>query len=257
MTTRSYIELSIVFPAYNEASSIHSVVSAAVAHLDRRGIDYEIQVVDDGSGDSTREVLDGLRERTPRLRVVRHPVNLGYGAAIRSGIAAARGRHILVSDGDGQFRIEDLDSLWQRRNQADLVLGYRNPRNDRWHRRLAGWLYGRVLVRLVLGGRFHDVNCGFKLISRSVVEEMELCSTGALISAELLTRARLLGATFVEIGVEHFPRRGGRATGLLPRVVLHMLRELFALRSRILAHGRRQSAAQLRTKCDRIESASA
>jgi len=250
-------QLSVVLPAYNEAANIGRVVSETSAYLEACGIPYEIHVVDDGSRDGTAHVLADLEISHPRLRVVRHAENLGYGAAIRSGLAASKGRHILLSDGDGQFDIHDFDPLWRRREQADLVLGYRSPRNDPWTRRIAGWLYNRVLVRVTLGGSFRDVNCGFKLIARPVVEDMELGSTGALIMAELLTRARLRGARFVEVAVRHLPRRRGRATGLLPRVIIRMVAELVTLRGRILERPRSDGRSGLRTECDAVESASA
>jgi glycosyltransferase involved in cell wall biosynthesis len=249
-------ELSVVMPAYNEADNIASVVDKTAAFLARRGIRYEIHVVDDGSRDGTAGVLEKLQRDHPRLRVVRHPRNRGYGSAIRSGLAAARGSHILVSDGDGQFRIDDLDPLWRRRHLADMILGYRNPRNDPPARRLAGWLYNR-LVRWFLGGRFRDVNCGFKLIGRETIEGIELRSTGALISAELLTRARIHGASFIEVAVSHFPRHHGSATGLLPRVILRTVRELLTLRSSILERAPHGAREGLRTGCDAVESASA
>ena len=249
-------ELSIVIPVYNEVANIAGVVERTAAHMDRGGIRYEINVVDDGSDDGTAGVLRRIMAQHPRLRVVRHEVNRGYGAAIRTGLQTARGGHILVSDGDGQFLIEDLEPLWTKRTQADMVLGYREQRRDPVVRRLAGWLYGRVLVRVTLGGRFRDVNCGFKLIARPVLDGMELESTGALISAELLTRARLRGARFAEVGVRHFPRRYGDATGLLPRVVLRMFGELVTLRRRIM-HGRSERMREgLRPECDAVESAS-
>ena len=246
-------ELSIVFPAFNEEASIGSLIERTTVHLDDRGIDFEIDVVDDGSSDSTFAVLEKHQRIDSRLRVVRHRRNLGYGAALRSGFAQARGRRILLSDSDGQFSIEELDSLWSRRNQADLVLGYRNPRKDPWRRRAAGWIY-RQIVRVALGVRFRDVNCGFKLIDRRVVEDMKLTSRGALISAELLTRARLAGATFVEVAVEHLPRRCGRATGLLPGVVLRTFFELLSLRAGILAHRAGVQARGLRAECNALES---
>jgi glycosyltransferase involved in cell wall biosynthesis len=249
-------ELSVVLPVYNEAGNIAAVVEAACLHLREAGIDHEIVVVDDGSRDGTAAELVRLRTRVPTLRALTHRENQGYGAAIRSGIGSARGDYVLLSDGDGQFRIADVDALWPYRLAADVVLGYREPRNDRLVRRITGWLYNRVFVRAVLGGRFRDVNCGFKLLSRDVVADMELHSTGALISAELLTRARLAGASFIEVGVRHFPRVQGRATGLLPRVVLKMLSESVRLRRRILAsapHGR----TGLRPDRNAVESASA
>jgi len=255
-TVTNPVDLSVVLPAFNEAGNIERVVEDAAAYLEEQGIRYEIHVVDDGSRDETPQVLERLSRQAPALRVVRHPRNRGYGAALRTGLAAVRGEHVLLADGDGQFRIRALAPLWDRRHEADLVLGFRNPRKDPWLRRLAGWLYGRVVVPAALGGRFRDVNCGFKLMRRRVVEGMELRATGALFSAELLTRARLAGATWVEVGVDHFPRRAGTATGLLPGVVLAMVGELLRHRAAILKGGN-ASAGSLRTGCDAVESASA
>ena len=257
MTTASEaVELSVVLPAFNEAGNIERVVEDAAAFLDTQGIRYEIHVVDDGSHDDTPRVLERLRRRAPALKVVRHPRNRGYGAALRTGLASVRGEHVLLADGDGQFHIRALAALWARRHEADLVLGFRNPRKDPFLRRVAGWLYGRIVVPAALGGRFRDVNCGFKLLRRRVVDGMELRATGALFSAELLTRARLAGATWVEVGVDHFPRRLGNATGLLPGVVVAMVGELLRHRAAILK-GARAADGSLRTGCDAVESASA
>ena len=247
-------ELTVVVPAFNEADNIESVVGGAVSYLESVRIDYEIAIVDDGSRDGTAERIKELGRNNPKIDFVIHPANRGYGAALRSGIEMSRGNRILVSDGDGQFPISDLGPMWERRDEADMVIGYRAPRRDLPHRRFAGWLYGRLLVRLVFGGRHRDVNCGFKLISRRVLEGMELVSNGALVSAELLTRARLRGASFVEVAVRHLPRRQGRATGLLPRVVLTMVKEMLFFRSKILSRSPQPAAPGLRTRCDAVES---
>jgi len=255
-TKEMRIELSVVLPAFNEADNLAAVVADADEHLSSAGIAYEILVVDDGSTDGTAAVLAALERERRALRSEAHASNLGYGAALRTGVSAARGRFVLLSDGDGQFRMDDLSLLWPYRDSADVVLGYRNPRNDPFARRVAGWIYNRIFVRALLGGRFRDVNCGFKLFAREVLSDLELHSTGALISAELLTRARLRGASFVEVAVRHFPRRSGRATGLLPKVILKMLGESVRLRRRILATRARHEAG-LRPEVDGVESASA
>jgi len=249
-------ELSLVVPAYNEEANIERVLLGAAAYLSSKGVSFEITVVDDGSRDRTREVLERLRRDGLPVRIVEHSANRGYGAALRSGIAAARGRYVLLVDGDGQFSVADLERLWPHRAGADAVVGYRQPRRDPPWRRLAGWLYGRLFVRFVFGARYRDVNCGFKLLSRSLLERLELRSDGALISAELLTRARLVGARVVEVAVPHYPRRRGRATGLRPRVVVGVLRELRAVRGAVFATGSPREAKRLRAEYDAVESAS-
>ncbi|MFP6626868.1 MAG: glycosyltransferase family 2 protein [Deltaproteobacteria bacterium] len=248
------LELSLVVPAFNEAGDIAGVLGSAAAYLEGAGIDYEINVVDDGSRDGTAGVLGRVSEKNPRVRVVTHQRNRGYGAALRSGIAVARGKRILVSDGDGQFDISNMAALWARRDEADMIIGYRRRRRDPILRRVAGWLYSRVVIPCLLGGRYRDVNCGFKLISRRVLAGMELTSNGALISAELLTRARMEGASVVEVGVDHRPRRHGRGSGLLPRVVFTMLRELAVFRLRAVAQVAANRQASLPHGSDTVKS---
>ena len=228
-------ELSVVFPVLNEAENIAAVIEDAAGYLEAKGIDYEIVVVDDGSDDGTAAVLSAMGRRCRVLKAVLHSKNGGYGAALRSGMAAARGRYVLLCDGDGQFRMNSLERLWPERKKADLVLGFRDPRRDPWLRRIAGWLYGRLLVTAALRVDVRDVNCGFKLLSRRLVSATEFVSTGALISAEIAVRAEGMGARRSEVGVEHYPRLGGRPTGLRPRVVLTMIRELFRYRRTILS----------------------
>ncbi len=255
-TLEPYPELSVVFPAFNEARTIERVISETTEYLDNAGIRFEVNVVDDGSVDDTATVLRSISSRDSRVRVSTHRRNLGYGAALRTGLEAARGNRVLLSDSDGQFHIGQLEALWRRREEADIILGYRNPRKDPVMRRIAGWLYCRVLVRLLFGGRFRDVNCGFKLIDRSVLDGMEFLSRGALISAELLTRARMAGASTIEVGIEHRSRDTGKATGLLPRVVWRTCVEVIALRSQILECAAGRASAGLRAGYDPLESRS-
>lgn len=255
-TTLGSVDLSVVLPAYNEAGNIEKVVEDMARTLATASLAHEIHVIDDGSRDGTPDVLRTLEGELPQLRVTRHRRNLGYGAALRTGLAAARGDYVLLADGDGQFRADGFGALWKHRHEADLVLGVRSPRRDPRLRRAAGWVYGRVVVPLAFGGRFRDVNCGFKLLRRRVVERMELRSHGALFSAELLTRARLAGATWIEVGVDHRPRTRGSATGLLPRVIVRTLGELLRHRGTILRSSH-AAANGLRTGCDAVESASA
>ncbi len=245
----------MVVPVFNEAANIERVLADAFRATAGLGVDHEIHVVDDGSVDGTADLVLRLMHIHPRLYLHRHGRNRGYGAAIRTGLAAARGAYVLVVDGDGQFRVsEALGRLWRLRGEADVVAGFRLHRSDPWPRRLAGWVYGRILTPLLLGTCYRDVNCGFKLVSRAALEAIELESTGALISAEMLTRARLAGARILEIGVPHHSREHGRATGLLPHVIVCALRELLVLRGDIL---NRSARARLRAGCDAVESASA
>ncbi|OFV86967.1 MAG: hypothetical protein A3J75_00375 [Acidobacteria bacterium RBG_16_68_9] len=234
-TTSRVQELSVVLPAYNEEANIETVVRNVAAYLGPRGFDYEIIVVNDGSRDRTGAILTQLAHELPRLRPQHHPENRGYGAALRTGFAAAQKRYVFYMDGDGQFDIADLDRLLPPASEDCIVTGYRMQRRDPFVRRLNAWLFGRFLVRVLLGVRVRDLNCAFKLIPRAVLQDMTLESTGALINAELYGRAVRRGIGIREVGVNHYPRPAGVQTGAHLRVILRAFYDLFRLRQRIVS----------------------
>jgi glycosyltransferase involved in cell wall biosynthesis len=216
--------LSLVLPARDEAPSIGESLERARAVLGRLTKEYEILVVDDGSRDATAEIA----ARFPEARLLRHPSGRGYGAALRTGLAAARMEWVAFTDADLQFELAELERLLAVAEDADLVIGVRAPRRDPLRRRLLG-LGWNALVRALLGLPVRDVNCAFKLLRRTAVADLELRSSGAAINAELLARAAARGLRLREVPVSHFPRRAGRPTGARPAVIARALVELAGL----------------------------
>jgi len=230
--TGTRVPISAVLPAFNEAANLPLVVPRVRAALEASATEHEIIVVDDGSRDETPAVLTSLDGSTPGLRVITHGQNRGYGAALRSGFAAARLPWIFFMDGDNQFDPAELRLLVEASQDADIVAGYRQERRDLWARRLYAWAFFTV-ARLLLGPLARDVNCAFKLLRTDLVRVMGLQAEGALINAECLAKARRLGARVVEVPVHHYPRRFGRQTGANPRVVARAFVELIRLRGAI------------------------
>lgn len=220
--------VSLVVPAHDEAPNIGAFLQQARQVLPRVTKEHEIIVVDDGSRDETV----GIVRAFPGVRLLRHERNRGYGAALRSGLREARLGWIFFTDADLQFDLADLDLLIEASAEADIVAGYRSPRQDRWMRHLLGWGWGR-LVRRLFGLRVRDVDCAFKLFRREVLDAIPIDSVGAFINTEVLVRAAALGFRLREVPVRHFPRRAGRASGARPRVILRAFRELVALRRRL------------------------
>ena len=221
--------ISAVLPAYNEEKVIASTVNSMVDTLASLTDDYEVIVVNDGSRDSTRQVVEALSARNPRIRCVSHPVNRGYGAAVGTGFASATKELVFMTDGDKQFDARELAQFLPAIQDADLVIGYRAPRMDPAMRRLNGWGWNLV-VRLLFGYVARDVDCAFKLFRRSILDTIHVQSTGATFSAEFLIRARRAGYRIVEMRATHFPRTAGRATGARLSVILRAFRELIRLR---------------------------
>jgi glycosyltransferase involved in cell wall biosynthesis len=221
--------ISAVLPAYNEQEVITQTIEAVETGLARLSDDFEIIVVDDGSRDATAERLAELQVSYPRLRVVTHAQNRGYGAALASGFSAATKELVFLTDGDKQFDVAELSEFLPLPDDVDLYVGYRQPRADPWVRRFYGWGWNE-LVRLLFGPTARDVDCAFKLFRREVWERTHVRSTGATFSAELLVKARHLGFRLRERPVRHYPRPAGSPTGARPSVIARAFKELFRLR---------------------------
>lgn len=217
--------LSLIFPAFNEAGNLPDAVSAASGVLDEIGADWEIIVVDDGSTDDTWMVAMALARQDGRIRPVRHAVNGGYGAALRTGFGEARWDLVFFTDADLQFDLAELPALIPLVERYDIVAGYRASRQDPGYRRLNAWAWGRA-VRALFGLEVVDVNCAFKLFRRSVLSSISLRSAGAFINTELLVRARSAGCSLHQVPVSHFPRARGEQTGANPAVILRAFVEL-------------------------------
>lgn len=205
------------------------MVRAALLILPSVADVFEVIVVNDGSSDRTLEIAQKLSEQHPNVRVVNHPVNRGYGAALKSGFEAAKYEWTFFTDGDQQFDLSELNHLLQALGPGtDAVVGYRLKRRDPRHRALNAYLY-KTLIRILFGLKIRDIDCAFKLIRTSAIKSVPLKSDGALISAELLIRLKKRGAVIREVGVNHYPRVAGEQSGANLKVIMRMFRELFAL----------------------------
>ena len=244
--------ISIVFPAYNEQDNVETAVRRAREALTRYAESIEIIVVNDGSHDGTREVLDRLAAQDPAVVAVHHPRNMGYGAALRSGFAAARGEYVFFTDADLQFDMNEIGLLVAWIGQYDIVVGYRKNRADPLHRLVNAWAWN-TLIRVALGIRVRDIDCAFKLFRRRVFDAMQLNSVGALINTEILAQAQQRGFSIKEVPVSHFHRLSGAPTGANLGVILRAFRELIKMYGKLrqvrdlsLANSTRATASNTR-----------
>lgn len=202
-------DISVILPAYNEKENIREAVVRAGQYLKRRFKSWEIVVVCDGGTDGTAELVERMAKTNRNLRLVRHPVNRGYGAALRSGFAAASGKLVFYTDADNQYDILDMDRLLPLANKFDVVAGYRVRRQDPMTRIIIGWVYNLV-IRQLFGLNVNDVDCSFKLYKRAVFDKIKLRANTGLVDAEVLIKAQKAGFKTTQVGVRHFPRLKGR-----------------------------------------------
>jgi glycosyltransferase involved in cell wall biosynthesis len=228
--------LSYFFPAHNEEANLEGLVAEALETLPTLADTFEIIAVDDGSRDGTPALADALSAAHPDVvRVVHHPTNLGYGAALRSGFGAARYDLVAFTDGDRQFRVADIGRLTERLDAPDapdVVVGFRIRRADPLVRTFYARAY-RLANRIFFGLRVTDVDCACKLFRRDALEGLRVDSGGAFLSAELLIKLRAAGRRVAEVGVPHYPRTAGSATGAKPQVILRAMRDFWLLRLRM------------------------
>ena len=225
--------LSYFFPAHNEEANLAGLIEEALDSLPAIAETFEIIAVNDGSRDRTQVIADELTAKHPGIvRAVHHKTNLGYGAALRSGFGAARYDLVAFTDGDRQFRVEDIGRLTERLGGAgspDIVAGYRIRRADPIVRTLYARAY-RLANRLFFGLRVADVDCACKLFRRAKLDGIHVESEGAFFSAELLIKLQAAGRSVAEVGVPHYPRLAGSPTGAKPQVILRAMRDFWRLR---------------------------
>jgi len=199
------------FPAYNDGGTIPSMVLMAFKALSQITDDYEVVVVNDGSQDHTGEVLAELATRYDRLRIVTHPQNRGYGAALRSGFANATKDWIFYTDGDAQYNPCELALLrLALKDGIDIVNGFKISRHDPFHRIVIGQLYHH-LVKWVFGLPIQDTDCDFRLFRRSLLDHIELESDSGTIALELVKKFHDAGFRFAEVPVHHYHRAYGQS----------------------------------------------
>jgi len=229
------MRISAALPAHNEEANIEQAVSelqSVLCEICTDG-DYEVVVVDDGSTDRTAEIVLKLAEADPRVRLVQHDVNQGYGQTVKDGLMAGTLDYVFFTDSDLQFDVWELERLVSHLDRADVVCGYRIDRQDPWNRRVIAWGWN-ALVRVMFYVPVRDIDCAFKIFRREALQELDIQSTGALINTELMVKLGRSGYGVAEVGVNHFPRVGGEQSGAKVSVILTAFRELFRWR-RMLA----------------------
>lgn len=244
---RQIDSLSIVFPAYNDAGTIASMVVTAMATARGLTDDYEVIVVNDGSRDHTASVLAELAGLYPaRLRVITHEKNRGYGGALRTGFAAAAKEWIFYTDGDAQYDPRELAHLVAKVGpDVDMVNGYKITRHDPFHRVIVGEIY-RLGVKFLFGLKIRDVDCDFRLMHRSIFDRVDLTSSSGTITLEMVRKIQVSGFRIAEVPVHHYFRAYGSSQFFnlrrVGRTLVDLMKWWWWLVGRPALHSRRRVA---------------
>jgi glycosyltransferase involved in cell wall biosynthesis len=221
--------LSVVVPAYNEEANVESCLKKVSAVLKKLDLDSEIILVNDGSKDKTGEIAKSLIKKISNLKVIDNNPNRGYGGSLKAGFAAASKELIVFIPADNQFDFSEVTLLLDkyRETKADIISGIRTNRQDPIHRRLIGWTWNSI-VRALFGYLASDIDCGFKMFRREILDHVNLTAErGAMVDTQLFASARARGFTVAEVPLTHLPRTAGNPTGVSPRVIYQSFVDLF------------------------------
>ena len=229
-------EISVFFPTYNEEENIEKTIFSANKILNKIAKRYEILIIDDGSKDKTSEVIKKLSLKNKNIKIIKHEQNKGYGAALISGFYNSKYELIAFTDSDGQFDFSEITKFIEAKNKsnADLVIGYYIKRKVLFRRKINSAIW-ELLVRLLFGLKVKDIDCGFKLIKKEVIDNISKLQSqrGAFITTEFLIKAKLQGFKIKEIPVHHYTREGGVASGADINVIMESFKDLFKLRKKL------------------------
>ena len=244
MTDTSQITLSVFFPAYYDEHNIGKVTRSAVKILEELKLkDYEIIIIEDGSPDKTGEVADKLAVEFPKVRVIHHAKNMGYGATLKDGFINAKMDYVFYTDGDNQFNLDEMKKFVALIPYSDIVVGYRKHKQYSLYRKFTSLCYN-YLLKIIFDISYWDIDCAFKLFKTELFKRIEIVSVDAFIDAEIMLKANLLDYTVTELGVEHLPRLDGVSTGARPSVIMRTIREIFDYRKEYISEMKKKKNNQ-------------
>jgi glycosyltransferase involved in cell wall biosynthesis len=230
--------VSAVFPCYNDAETIGGLVDDVFEALTPLVPAVEVIVVNDGSADDSRAVLDTLAKDRPWLRPIHHETNGGYGKALLTGFAAAGNEWIFYTDGDAQYDASEAALLVPlATDDIDFVQGYKIGRGDPWYRKVIGRVYHHA-VKVLFNLKVRDTDCDFRMFRRQLVIDRPLTSTSGVICVEMMRGFDRAGARFVEIPVHHYFRPSGKSQFFRLPAITRSAWQLLTLWWRMVIRGR-------------------
>jgi glycosyltransferase involved in cell wall biosynthesis len=234
MMTEKKPNISLFFPVYNDERTVRIVANRALELLEEVADNYEIIIVNDGSPDSSGAIADQLAGEHEEITVVHHPENRGYGAAMKTGIAASKYEIICMIDGDNEYDVFDLKKMLAVRDYYMLIIAFRYRKLYSTKRIFISFVYNTVL-RVLFKSPFRDISTGIRLIHRAVVEDVDLTSNSPFIGAELTLKSMLRGFPVGEVGIQTFPRNFGQGSATSYKNIMGTIRDIWRIRKEIFS----------------------
>ena len=232
--TENKPNISLFFPVYNDQNTVRIVANRALELLEEVADSYEVIIVDDGSPDSSGDIADQLANQFDEITAIHHAQNRGYGAAMKTGIAASQYEIICMIDGDNEYDVFDLKKMLKVRNYYMLVIAFRYRKLYSTKRIFISFVYNAVL-RIVFKSPFRDISTGIRMINRAVFDDVELTSNSPFIGAELTLKSMLRGFPVGEVGIQTFPRDFGHGSATSFKNIIGTIKDIWRIRKEIFS----------------------
>lgn len=217
--------ISIFFPVYKDESTVETVTRKAIEMGNTLANKFEVIIVNDCSPDKSGEIADRLAKEYPFIKVIHHPRNLGYGAAVKSGLSAAQYEWICGTDGDDEYDLYDLSKLIKHKDYYDLIITFRYKKIYSNKRIFISGIYN-MLLRFLFKTTYRDISTGLRLIRKSLYEDLEIISDSPFIGAEITIKSMLKGYRVGEAGIQTFPRTVGGGSSTSIKNILYTIKDL-------------------------------
>ena len=220
--------ISLMFPLYNDKMTVKSMVIKSLKILKKTKIKYEIVIIDDGCPEKSGLIAKKLAKKNSKIRVFFHKKNLGYGAAVKTGLKKCRHECIFATDGDEEYDVGDLPRLLKSLNNSDLVITYRFKKKYKTTRIIISGIYN-IILRLLFKTKFKDISTGSRLIRKNIVKKIILTSNSPFIGAELAIKSKFAGFNVNEIGIHTYPRTFGSGSSVSIKNIILTIRDMIIL----------------------------
>jgi glycosyltransferase involved in cell wall biosynthesis len=222
--------ISLMFPLYKDKRTVKRMIKKCLKILKKTRTKFEIVIVDDGCPENSGKIAEVIAKNNSKIKVFFHKKNLGYGAAIKTGLKKCRYECIYVVDGDCEFGVadNDLPRAIKVFSKNDLVITYRYKKRYKTTRIIISWVYN-VILRILFKTKFKDISSGARLISKKLAKKITLTSNSPFIGAELSIKSKYAGYQVGEIGIHSYPRTFGTGSSVSMKNIILTIRDMILL----------------------------
>ena len=220
--------ISLVFPLYKDKSTVKTMISKSLKILKKTQKKFEIIIIDDGCPENSGKIAQSYAKKYPYVKIFFHKKNLGYGAAVKTGLRNCKNEWIFQTDGDAEYDVYDLKKLLKASKNSDLVITYRFKKKYKTSRIIISWIYN-IILRTLFKTKFRDISTGSRLIKKALVNKIKLTSNSPFVGAELAIKSKYRGFKVNEIGIHTYPRTFGTGSSVSFNNIVLTIKDMLKL----------------------------